>query len=642
MKTGLLIYLMLVFLPLSAKAQYHLEGRVLSLPGKQPVSYANIGIVNASIGTISDLDGSFFMRIPKAYSSDSILFSALGYEKVSIPVSKLSEGHFLTIYLKETAYKLSEIVVTAERKKSRLMLAGNSAFEGSCFYGDTVTAGASMALLIRNSSTKGKVRFEYPVYVHGAQVMIIRNTFPRFKVRVRFMEAINAGGRLEPGKDLLNASVVVQSDLIDGWLKIDLAPYQFKVQEDFFLIFEWILDKKDRLDLYRQYEKFRKENPDKMTVEYSYVRGEKIAYENFQGNFYFGTSFGISVAGSSLRENICYYRLSSNGIWYPSPSILAAMVMISEQPGSASDQWKSMEYTNDHELFSYYRIGPTLVNRDSLENDFEEESTASFFHSRMDEPIEITLHREANRLTFFANNVSHYPYRLRMDFSRILNLQPVVKTRDFTVYPGSQKLLDFNVADPTMDHFHYELTISETIGDAELQADLMYPYLLPIGPGRLVRIPDRSQAMSRAGTDEFVINTGDTVFAMRKGVISCLPFPDKKRDRIKGEGSLEIIHQDGSVMVYQNLDPAKIFYHEGEIIFPGQALGLLSDTNLLEVHLFEIELSEMLREIPIQYHIKSNSSLPYTRIPAGTRVEYPDLLLRQELTQKELRSLRYN
>src|SRR5690606_34675212 len=138
------------------------------------------------------------------------------------------------------------------------------------------------------------------------------------------------------------------------------------------------------------------------------------------------------------------------------------------------------------------------------------------------------------------------------------------------------------------------------------------------------------------------MNKGDTVFAMRKGVISCLPFPDKKRDRIKREGTLEIIHQDGSVMVYQNLDPDHIFHHEGEIVFPGQALGLLSDTNFLEVHLFEIEPAEMLRKIPIQYHIRSNISLPYTRIPAGTRVEYPDLLIRQELTQKELRNLRLN
>jgi hypothetical protein len=79
------LVILLALFTLTLFSQHLVKGRVLSLPDRQPIPYANIGIMDATIGTISDQDGSFSFRIPAHYMGDSILFSALGYSKISIP-----------------------------------------------------------------------------------------------------------------------------------------------------------------------------------------------------------------------------------------------------------------------------------------------------------------------------------------------------------------------------------------------------------------------------------------------------------------------------------------------------------------------------------------------------------------------------
>lgn len=638
------LLVLFLLIPLEGFTQYFMQGKVLSLPNREPIPFANIGIINASIGTISDHDGSFSMSIPGVYSRDSIIFSALGYEKVRIPVSKLPVGTSLTIYLKETSYRLSEITITAERTKPKFFAAGNAESEGGSLYADTVNAGAAMALLIRNETRKGRVKFEYPLYIQSAQVRIVNNTFKQFKVRIRLLDVVEVGGKPVPGKDILNESVVVESSIFDGWLKIDLSPYAIKVNTDYFLVFEWILEKKDRANLYQQYEKFKRENPGRVTLDYSYVNGEKIPYNNYRGNFYFGTSFGISVAPSTINEHICYYRLNSFGQWYPSSSVLTASVIMSNQAVPGKQEKKNMADSLEvNELSSHYRISKLYYQPEISNHENERLNRKPLFSSRIDEPMDITVHRDQNRLTFFAKNQSYYPYRLSMHFSRILNLQPLVRTREYIIYPGSQKLLEFNVVDPTLDHYQYELTIEEKIGDTTTtELSLNFPYLIPIGDSTPFRVSSSGNSYVTENRDAFALNEGDTVYAMRKGVVTCIPNSIKKIDRIMEKGSLEIRHHDGTVMTYQNLDPASVVLTEGVIVFPGDALGTVNHLKSLEVSLFDILPSEELKSLQIRYHLNDEPPVSYSQIPDGMTATYPKAIMEMEITEKERKIFRSN
>lgn len=579
----------------SSFSQILVKGKIVSLPDKQPIAFANIGIINSSIGTIANTDGSFSFKIPTYYTHDSVLFSALGYSKIFIPIEELRQETALTVYLKEAPYALSEVMLTAERVKAKVYKVGNRKFEGGSLYADTVMAGAAMAVLIQNKSPK----FQYPVYIQDAQLRIVKNTFPEFKIRVRLLEAENIKGLIMPGKDLLNQSVVVESQMVDGWLNIDLSPYQLKMDRDFFLVFEWILEQKDRSHLYQQYEQFRAEHPDQVSIDYSIINGVRVPYYNYQGNFYLGTSFGISVAPSILNKYPSYYRLNSFGRWIPGTSVLAGSVTLSDQPNpTLADTIESEDEPSEAALLSYYKKNPVSTVNFPIDSVEYPLSGISDLYTRFADPIRIELHRNENQLAFFAYNLTYYPYELIMDFSKIHNLVPVVTRKTYTLSPGVNRLLVLTVTDRTDDNYHYELSVKELIGDPGARPDDTFLYLIPVRNNQRAVVAD---SVSVYPEDQFLMAAGDTVFAMRKGVVTATNRMEKTVDRISPE-SIEVLHADGTVMVYQNLDTAHVFVQAGKTIYPGQALGVVGDQGKLQVMLFAFIGEGKVKRMEIRYY----------------------------------------
>ena len=624
----------------SVYSQYSVKGRVLSLPDKQPVAFANIGIVNAAIGTISDEDGSFSFRIPAQHDRDSVLFSALGYSKISIPVSELSENSGLTVFLKETTYELSEVVLTAERKKARNYRVGNRRYDGGSVYADTITAGSAMALFIHNKSAKGGLEFQYPVYVKEVQLRIVKNTFPEFKVRVRLLKADTLRGVPIPGEDIFNESVVVKSNIIDDWLKVDLSGYRIKIDEDFFLAFEWILETKDRVRLYDQFEKFRNENPEQVSLDFSYVDGQRVTYDNYQGHFYFGTSFGMSVGYSTLKSHICYYRLNSFGKWYRSPSALAATVVFSDQP-SAKQEEKEEIYTDaDLDVLPSFYLSTPLQYRVLEDSTVGHNPVIDHFYTRFIDPVTIEVHRNVNEFTFYARNISFYPYHLRLDFAKIFNLQPIVTSETYTVYPGFQKLLVLRIVDPSIEKYNYNLAVKQIVGDPETRADHEFPYLVPVGNQRRIVLisVDSTEKGMEYNRDIFKLNGRDTVFAMRKGMVTCAPKMDRLVDRLSDQQALEIRHADGTVMIYCHLDPVDVFVFAGETVYPGQPLGTINSNKEVSVQLCHPVTNGKVDELEIYYFLDQEEIGNYTKLPEGLVIDYPESIIVREMNENERKS----
>lgn len=630
MSAKILVFYILPFLFIqTGMGQIRIEGRVFSLPEKEPIPFANIGILNGTVGTISDFDGTFSMDISNRFLRDSLIFSALGYQEVKIPVRNLLQKNNLNVYLKEMVYKLSEVIVTADRGKTKSILAGNPQFEGSSLYADTVNAGAAMALLIKNRNRKDKIKYEYPVYLQEAEVMIQHNTFEQFKVRVRIYEAIERGGKLIPGKDLLHESLVVESKITDGWLSFDLTPYRHKVEKDFFIAFEWILERKDRANLYRQYHSFKKENPDKVAINYSVVDGKKVIFENYQGNFYFGTSFGMSVANSIIRENICYYRLNSFGQWFSCPSVLAARVSVGKWLDHLEvNTSQENEEESDNEVLSHYVLQAREADP-STGGDVDDLSGSYIFHRRMPEPLEIYVSRDQNRLSFYAWNRAQYPYQLTLLFSNIHNLQPLVTSKTFTVVPGRKQLLNLEVVDQDVENYHYELSVSEVIGDPQWQTDSLYPYLPPVQ--RLSQI----KSSGTAAVNIFPVERGDKILAMRKGIVTAIPDGTGHLDRIGSDYSLEILHADGTIMVYEGIEFTGLEVKPGSVVIPGETLGYGTDS--VRVQLFKILAGENLQSIPVYYYSNSGKVIPYSDLRPALSLTPPDSLIERELTESEKR-----
>jgi CarboxypepD_reg-like domain len=95
-------YLILMFLiPFSIFSQ--LKGKVVDEFNK-PISYVNISVENENIGTTSEENGEFIIRISD--KTKNLIFSAIGFEKKIIIASEVSE-----VQLKQIEFELKEVVI---------------------------------------------------------------------------------------------------------------------------------------------------------------------------------------------------------------------------------------------------------------------------------------------------------------------------------------------------------------------------------------------------------------------------------------------------------------------------------------------------------------------------------------------------
>ena len=111
----LLFFLSGTFNPAQLHAQqnrHQVSGIVLDEKG-EPVPGASVTVLNANIGTITDLDGKFKLNVP---DKSTVSVSFVGYENQQFNISKNAD---LRITLKENAISLNEVVAIGYGKQSR-------------------------------------------------------------------------------------------------------------------------------------------------------------------------------------------------------------------------------------------------------------------------------------------------------------------------------------------------------------------------------------------------------------------------------------------------------------------------------------------------------------------------------------------
>ncbi len=106
--------LLLLFIgPLAAQKMTVVKGIVIDADTKEPLPLVNISFANTSIGTTSELDGTFVLE--SKWASDTVVVSYVGYETQRIPI-KLFEKQELQVALKPFALSLQTVEIKAKRK----------------------------------------------------------------------------------------------------------------------------------------------------------------------------------------------------------------------------------------------------------------------------------------------------------------------------------------------------------------------------------------------------------------------------------------------------------------------------------------------------------------------------------------------
>jgi serine beta-lactamase-like protein LACTB len=325
-----LLFVCFVLTSFSARAQITVQGVVLDRDRHTPIAFANIGIRNSSVGTLSNGDGSFLITIPENLIRDTLQVSALGFASKVISISFLTTKKFHTIYLSEKATMLEAITVTSKRQKNREFQLGNRSFNGGVIQCDTLYSGRSMALLIESDEALTKKGFVFPVYLEKARIKILKNNLRscRFRIRLNAVDSITS----LPGEDILQKSIVVESFAKTGWIEFDLSSLNLVVNKSFYVTFEQITDVNDRTRIADGYREFIQKYPEKLITDTVYVGGKQEIRQTLRGGIDLpGTFVGISRSPAAAKKYYSYVRQNSFGEWIRVSGIVTATVTVSNQ-----------------------------------------------------------------------------------------------------------------------------------------------------------------------------------------------------------------------------------------------------------------------------------------------------------------------
>ena len=232
----LLILLIVQIICLKANAQLgvkELKGIIIDQKTDAPVAFVNIGIINKNFGTVSNLQGEFILNIPEKYLNDTLTFSRVGYQTLSLNISQLLKEENHKIQLVEKEISLKEVIVKAKRSRERKI--GNKSHNpllwGS-IQNKTNYDIIEFCQLIRLKGITSNILSAH-LYLNG--VYGIDSCF----VRVNFYECQDN----EPGKRILTGQILKKLVLSKGWIDIDLEDQKISLKDDFFIGYEFLPDK---------------------------------------------------------------------------------------------------------------------------------------------------------------------------------------------------------------------------------------------------------------------------------------------------------------------------------------------------------------------------------------------------------------
>jgi murein DD-endopeptidase MepM/ murein hydrolase activator NlpD len=135
------------------------------------------------------------------------------------------------------------------------------------------------------------------------------------------------------------------------------------------------------------------------------------------------------------------------------------------------------------------------------------------------------------------------------------------------------------------------------------------------------------------------MNQNDTVFCIRKGLVTALPDNKNEVDRIVSS-SLEVLHNDGTIAVYRGLDADLSKIKLGQTVYAGQPIGLVGYTQVLLLNLLNFEGGGKIQNLNIFF--ADDDRLISSEQIMNKRFINPITILKRELTKKEAKKFESN
>jgi hypothetical protein len=225
-----LLVCLLLALPFATLCAQQLGGKVIESGTGKPIAYANIGIFGKSRGTVSDEQGYFRLNIAGMADNDTLRFSMIGYERLDyrLGVARTRCASGCTIELVSKSYGLSEVVISP-KKEMKTKIVGND------IESEKIIAGMSDSTLGHEFGTMIAIKRK-PALIEEITMHIAKCSHDTVFLRLN----IHSSKNKKPDENLLKTPIYVQFTKEEAKqpIRIDMSPYNIKIQDDFLVSFE--------------------------------------------------------------------------------------------------------------------------------------------------------------------------------------------------------------------------------------------------------------------------------------------------------------------------------------------------------------------------------------------------------------------
>jgi|688.fasta_scaffold644117_1 hypothetical protein len=209
-----------------------LNGQIVELDDDIPIGYASLGVLHQNKGTVADSNGYFHFDLSNFSELDTLVISAIGFEKMEFLISHcktiLLNQEILRIELTPTTKELQEVIVTAGKYKN--LITGNNIKSSMIIAGfQNRSLGAEMGTILKyNKEKKGLLT--------NLHFNVVANQSDTIKFRVNLYEIENG----IPNESILNEPIYFYGTPTNGSITINVSERRIYLKKDIFVTVELI------------------------------------------------------------------------------------------------------------------------------------------------------------------------------------------------------------------------------------------------------------------------------------------------------------------------------------------------------------------------------------------------------------------
>lgn len=206
------------------------QGVIRSSKDNKSVSYANIGVIRQNLGTVSDHEGNYKIKIGEEFDKDSLRISCIGFKPITILVADFKKTENKDFVLEENVVDLKELTVLPKKYKQKTFGIKLKKSPVAVGFQENVL-GAECGLRFR---TKNKA------YLENLTLSINTCAYDSVFYRINVYQ-LNENKVFE---NILNTPVYMKfsKEQIKESIFFDLAKYNIVVEGDFIVSLEHVKD----------------------------------------------------------------------------------------------------------------------------------------------------------------------------------------------------------------------------------------------------------------------------------------------------------------------------------------------------------------------------------------------------------------